>query len=268
MTDDPGARFYHTRLPEREAWFGVTMAALLNALGMMVEVVIIREIPGISAEPAALSALVALILLLLLFLGRKTPSVRWAYVAYSVTTVSIVTAFLLTDLQFATSIRNWVPFQESKLGCLAAAMVAPGFWVGLLSILAFCLSATLQLVFFFPPEVKQRIAALEPWPTLAFGLAGVLSLIYRFRRAQLEQEVARFQAQNFAIKRLARIFLSIRDRMNTPLQVIELSVKMLRKSSQSPEQTLDRIDRSVEQLREVNSLLVRHEKEIEGEAKQ
>jgi hypothetical protein len=146
-------------------------------------------------------------------------------------------------------------------------MVAPGFWVGLLSILAYCFSALLQFEFFFPSAVKERVASLEPWPTLAFGLAGVLALIYRFRRAQLEQEVARIQAQNFAIKRLAKIFLNIRDRMNTPLQVIELSVDLLRNSDEPVEPIVDRIDRSVHLLREINSVLVRHEKEIEWEAK-
>jgi hypothetical protein len=84
---------------------------------------------------------------------------------------------------------------------------------------------------------------------------------------QLELEVARIQAQNFAIKRLAMIFLSIRDRMNTPLQVIELSVDLLRNTDEPAEPIVDRIDKSVRRLREINSVLVRHEKEIEWEAK-
>jgi hypothetical protein len=265
--DNSGPRFYQVRLPAGDAWFGATMAALFNAFGMLIEVAIVKEISGVSAEPAAISALLALILLLVLFLRRKRPSVKWAYIAYSFTTVSVITVLLLTNLHFAISERNWVPFQESKLGCLAAAMVAPGFWVGLLSILAYCLSALLQLEFFFPPAVTERAAVFEPWPTLAFGLAGVLALIYRFRRVQLELEVARIQAQNFAIKRLAMIFLNIRDRMNTPLQVIELSVDLLRNTDEPAEPILDRIDKSVRRLREINSVLVRHEKEIEWEAK-
>jgi hypothetical protein len=146
-------------------------------------------------------------------------------------------------------------------------MVAPGFWVGLLSILAYSLSAIVQFEFFFPPQVQSQAGTAEPWATLAFGLCGVLALIYRFRRAQLEQEVARIQAQNAAIRRLANIFLNIRDRMNTPLQVIELSVDVLRNTDQPVEPILERIDRSVASLREINSVLVRHEKEIEWEAK-
>ena len=62
------------------------------------------------------------------------------------------------------------------------------------------------------------------------------------------------------------VFLDIRDRMNTPLQVIELSVDVLRNSRQPTDQTLDRIDRSVESLKNINSMLVEHEKEIEWEA--
>jgi hypothetical protein len=267
MSKDSGVRFFQVRLSEQDAWSGAMIAALFNAFGMLIEVAVVKEISGVSAEPAAISALLALILLLVLFLCRKRPSVIWANIAYLFTTASVITVLLLTNLHFAISERNWVPFQESKLGCLVAAMVAPGFWIGLLSILAYCLSALLQLEFFFPPAVRARAAAMEPWPTLAFGMAGVLALVYRFRRAQLEQEVARIQAQNFAIKRLANIFLNIRDRMNTPLQVIELSVDLLRHSDEPTEPMLDRIDRSVQRLREINSVLDRNEKEIEWEAK-
>jgi hypothetical protein len=146
-------------------------------------------------------------------------------------------------------------------------MVAPGFWVGLLSIFAYALSALLQFQFFFPPEIKARLDAAEPWPIVAFALAGVFALVYRFRGIQLEQEVARLQAHNFAIKRLANAFLNIRDLMNTPLQVIELSVDLLRTSKEPPKPLLDSIDRSVQSLIEINSVLVRHEKEIELESK-
>jgi hypothetical protein len=234
---------------------------------MLIEIAIIEKIPGVPTAPAELSAIFAAILLMMLLVQRKTPSIKWAYISYLLTTVSVVTVLLLTNLRLATSERNWVPFQANKLGCVAAALVAPGFWVGLVSILAYCLSAVLQFEFFFPPQIKAYAADAEPWPTLAFGLCGLLALVYRFRRAQLVQEVSRIQAQNMSIRRLAAIFLDIRDRMNTPLQVIELSVDLLRQSHQPSAPILDRIDRSVDSLREINSVLVKHEKEIEWQAK-
>jgi hypothetical protein len=267
IADDPPERkrFYQVRMPASSAWAGATTAALFNALGMVIELAIVRRTPGVPAKPAAISAIVALILLIVLVRTRRTPSVKWATIAYLVTTVSVVSVVMHTNLRFAVSEMNWVPFQENKLGCLAAALVAPEFWSGLASILAYCFSGVLQYGFFFPPEVKTR-AAPEPWPLLAFGLGGVLALIYRFHRAHLTQELSRIQAQNAAIRRLAMIFLDIRDRMNTPLQVIELAVDVLRNAKQPTDQTLDRIDRSVESLKNINSVLVEHEKEIEWEA--
>jgi hypothetical protein len=259
--------FYNIRLSERDAWFGATVAALFNALGMLLEVAVIRNIPGISAKSAGISAFVALLLLMVLFIWRKTPSVKAASIIYLVNTASVVTVLLLTNLQFAVSERNWEPFQAAKLGCLISAMVAPGFWVGLVSILAFSLTAVLQFEVFFPPEIKAQVAAAEPWPMLAFALAGVLALVYRFRGAQLQQELARIEAQDFAIKRLAQAFLNIRDLMNTPLQVIELSIDLLRKSNDPNKRIIDRIDRSMERLREINSVLIQHENEIEWQVK-
>jgi hypothetical protein len=264
---NPALHFYNVRLSEREAWLGTMIAASFNALGMLVEVALLQKIPGVSARPAVLSGLVGLMLLMVLFSRRNTPSVEWASVLYMVNTGSVVTALLLTNLQFAASDLNWEPFQASKLGCLIAAMVAPGFWVGLLSILAHCLGALVQFEFFLAAEMKTNIAAAEPWPIIAFGLAGILALVYRFRRVLLEQEVARIQAQNFAIKRLANAFLNIRDLMNTPLQVIEFAVDELRNSNELHKTTLDRIERSVQILTEINSLLVQHEKEIEWQSK-
>jgi hypothetical protein len=265
--DDPPEKkhLYQVQLPASSAWAGAMTAALFNALGMVIELAIVKRTPGVPAKPAAISGVVALILLIVLVLKRRTPSVQWAAIAYLVTTVSVISVLMNTNLRFAVSQRNWLPFQEHKLGCLAAALVAPEFWAGLASILAYCLSGVLQLEFFFPPEVRTRVAP-EPWPLLAFGLGGVLALIYRFHRAHLTQELSRIQAQNAAIRRLASVFLDIRDRMNTPLQVIELSVDVLRHSRQPTDQILDHIDRSVESLNNINSMLVEHEKEIELEA--
>src|SRR5262245_42790263 len=261
------SRFYNIRLSERDAWFGATAAALFTAVGMLLEVAIVRKNPGISAKPAEVSAFVALLLLIFLFIRRKTPSVRWASVVYLINTASVLTVLVSTNLNFAVAERNWLPFDSPKLGCLIAPMVAPGCWVGLVSILAYFFSAFLQFEIFFPREIRSQVADAEPWPLLAFALAGILALVYRFRRAQLEQEIAHVEAQSFAIKRLATAFLNIRDLMNTPLQVIELSIEVLCKSNHANKPIIDHIDHSMQRLREINSVLVQHEKEIEWEAK-
>jgi len=268
LQPDRSVHFYNVRLSAQSAWFGATVAALFNGLGMLLEFAIIRKHPDVSARAPAISAIVATILLLLLFVRRKTPSVKWAAIIYLVNSAAVSFALLSTNTQFAATEKHWVPFQAAKLGSLIAAMLAPEFWVGLVSILGYTFGAVIQYEYFFPLEVRARVDSAEPWPVLAFGLAGVLALIYRFRRVQLEQELAQIQAQNFAIRRLASAFLNIRDLMNTPLQVIELSVDSLRKSDRAEKPVLDRIDRSVQNLREINSVLVEHEKEIEWQTKQ
>jgi hypothetical protein len=265
---EPAVHFYNARLSARDAWLAATIAVLFNALGMLIEYAIVRENPGIPAKPLAISTIVAVILLLLLFIRRQMPSVKWAAIIYLVNSAAVTFVLVSTNLQGAIAEKNWVPFQAGKLGCLIAALLAPEFWVGLVSILGYSLSAVIQFEYFFPPEIRARVDNAEPWPIIAFALAGVLALIYRFRRVQLEQELAQVQAQVFAIRRLANAFLNIRDLMNSPLQVIELSVDALRKSDESQKPILDRIDRSVQNLREINSVLVEHEKEIEWQAKQ
>src|SRR5262249_11712349 len=158
------------------------LAALFNVLGMLLEIVIVRKVPGVSGRSVEISALVGLLLMTVLLIRRKTPSVELASVVFLINTASVATVLLVTNLQFAEFQRNWVPFEATKLGCLVAAMLAPNFWVGLISILAYCFGASLQFEIFFPREVKAHLAAAEPWPMLAFGLAGIFALVYRFRR--------------------------------------------------------------------------------------
>jgi hypothetical protein len=46
-----------------------------------------------------------------------------------------------------------------------------------------------------------------------------------------------------------------------------LSIDLLRKSNHGNKPVIDRIDHSMQMLREINSVLVQHEKEIEWQAK-
>src|SRR5262249_50051215 len=139
--------FYNVRLSAREAWFGATIAALFNALGMLLEIEVVRKFPGVSVTPAAISALIALLLLIVLFIRRKTPLVKLASFFYLINATSVITVLVLTNLPFAVATKNWEPFQATKLGCLVAAMLAPGFWVGLSAVLAHSLSAVFQFEF-------------------------------------------------------------------------------------------------------------------------
>src|SRR5262245_20628759 len=106
----PASRFYNVRLSPRDAWFGVTMAALFNAVGMSIEIGVIRRIPGISATSSVISALVGAALLVVLFVRRKRPSVAWANVIYLINTASVVAALLFTNVQF-TIVDHQAPFQ-------------------------------------------------------------------------------------------------------------------------------------------------------------
>src|SRR5262245_28212609 len=102
--------FYTVRLSDRDAWFGTTVAAFFNAAGMLLEVGLIRQLDVISSRPAAIAALVGVLLLVVLFTKRKTPSVRWASIIYTINTAAVASALVWTNLPFAFLEKNWVPF--------------------------------------------------------------------------------------------------------------------------------------------------------------
>src|SRR5262249_23109979 len=98
--------FLNVRLSGRDAWLATTIAALFNTLGMLLEVAIMRRVPGVPTRPALISAVVGLVLLLVLFIRRRSPSLRLASAIQLINNASVVTFLLITNSQFALLERN------------------------------------------------------------------------------------------------------------------------------------------------------------------
>src|SRR5690606_27321162 len=66
-----------------------------------------------------------------------------------------------------------------------------------------------------------------------------------------------------AMNRIAKIFLGVRDLMNTPLQNIELSLEILRNQRNSNQHAVKCIERALNDLQNLNGLLTKHEQSVE-----
>ncbi len=257
--------FYNAQLAPADAWTSTAVAALINFFGMILQLGI-QDVPNLPYLPMLVSAGVGGIVFLLHLRNRKNPRNSSSYVFYLINLAAVFTALFILNPYFAAGPKPWVPFQANKLGCFVAAVIAPGFWVGALSISMHSLGSAVQYLY-FSSELKARVAYAEPWASLVFGVVGFLALVYRFRRVVLENEltIARVNAQ--ADHRMAQAFLMIRDRMNTPLQVLELGVSMLRSHTKPEKETLDQIERAAHCLQELNQLLNKPELETEPESR-
>lgn len=253
-----GLSVYRVRLPEKAVRAGTTAAALFNIFGMALELLILRHAAETPRWPELFSMAAGLAILFPLATGRLDgrPKLQKSLFVLNAACVSI--ALCVLDGHIATAGAHWTYFQATKLGALVAGMLAPGFVVGLVAI-AIHVGATTSQFLAFPPELQARLGFGEPWPTLAFGLAGACLLLHRLRVRELEEEAMRAFADAEATRRVAHSLLEVRDRMNSPLQSIELATTLLDRKKADPEAIRHSLERSCASLRELNHLLKHHE---------
>jgi hypothetical protein len=244
------------------AWRGAMAAAVLTVIGVPLELVIGRNIPGMPVWPLLAATATGVACAVLLLLRRHKPTVTLGSITFLVSAIAIVMALWKTSDFFATT-PAWSPFQANKLGALTVALLAPELWVGTLSILGYVGSAVAKL-YLFSPDIRAGLPIAEPWATVAFGIFGIALLFYRRRQLAVERKMVGAQAEAAALAEVARSLLAVSDMANTPLQNIELNLALIKRHG-IPElrNYVDRIERAVARLRESSKLLASYERRLE-----
>jgi hypothetical protein len=245
----------------RTSWRGVTIAAVL-ALGSPVELLIGKDVKGMSAWPPLLAGAVGLVLLVFLFVRRHRPSRRLAGGLFLLNTAAVVISLYASNQHFAELGTRWAPFQANKLGVLTVGILTPELWVGLASIAAYAGSAVIQWLL-FAPGVKAHLAVGEPAVTCVFAVFGVVLLWQSRRRFALERKLVIRHQEALAADQLARVALAVRDFANTPLQVIESAADLARLRSPNRAAELEIIARAINRLRELNKVLAAYAGDID-----
>jgi hypothetical protein len=186
-------------------------------------------------------------ILIVLFALRKRPREWVGAAAFLLNNSAILAAFWASDQALASSSERWTPFEVEKLGALTIALLAPPrAWVGLLAI-AETTAVPLVEYMTWGPAVRARLPAAAPWIITAYGVFAFLLYGHQLRRQASERRAASAHAEALALERVARLVLSMRDLANTPLQIIELTVALLRKR-QAHEPLVARLERAAERL--------------------
>jgi hypothetical protein len=246
----------------RNAMRGALWACGLNAVGMPLDALLMKDIPNIPRWPPLLSGATGLLLMLLLFGFRRRPSGQVATTAFLVNTAVILVSLWITSAAFAAAPGKWIPFQANKLGALAAAMLAPDLLTGVIAIAAFAGMVVVRYLA-LPHELQRRFPIGEPWTILIYAVFALALLGYRAHRIALSRRMLRIRTESIATQRLARAFLALRDFTNTPLQTIELASGIIRQQRPELAPILDRIDRSVDRLYRLNHTFSVYESRIE-----
>ncbi|UJR84666.1 Hypothetical protein I5071_67450 [Sandaracinus amylolyticus] len=249
-------------LRRRRAWAALRTASALNVVGIALELMTGRELPGIPAWPALVSGAVGLVLFALAMLRPPHWSGRLASWLFVVNSAAIALALFVRDPYYAAFAEHWIPFQGSKLCCVIVAVLAPRLWAGVLATILHAGSSVLAFAL-LPPDVREQIAFGEPSVTIGVGVLTAAVLAHRLRRESLERELLRAQTEAAAAQHLARTVLAIRHLANTPVQTIALTSALLSQRHPGERSLIARQERAVEKLRRIDELLVRYDRELE-----
>lgn len=255
-------KFHNVQMSINSAWTLVVIAASFNMFGSSMELLNSQQIPMAPQWPAVASASIAFVCLILLVVFKKTQSSALAPTIYLVNSLAFLALHMIKYPYYAEYAVSWAPFQASKMACLFAALIAPRYWIGLLMIGLHLTAVPLQY-FNFSPAAQAKLALGEPWIIVAFAIAGIFTLTHRYRGLALEQKNSDLQADQIAGKKLAGAFLQVRDMMNTPLQIIELAVTMIRSPATDYAKVLPKLERAATDLKLINAELSRYESEFD-----
>lgn len=245
----------------RHAWRASQIATLINAIGMVLNIGIGRAVHDVPGWPSALSALIGTLLFGSLYARRDVPTVRFASFVFLVNTAAIATSLWITADFFLTTSEPVTGFQAHKLGALLVALIGPELVPGVLSILAYIVSAQVKVALMSAAE-RASVSAGEMWILGTIGLIAIVLLVYRLRGLANERRMVRAQAEAAALDRFAHVALALRDLSNTPLQTLELGVSLLRTRAPELAPDIARLERALGRLHQLNGVLARYESDL------
>jgi hypothetical protein len=70
--------------------------------------------------------------------------------------------------------------------------------------------------------IRSRMASIEPWGLIAYGVFALVVVGVRNRGHSLERELERERTDRLALEKVADVALALRDLANTPAQTMEL----------------------------------------------
>ena len=247
---DPGVS-----VDPQEATRPVLLACLVVFVAQSVYVVLDAPLfgYGIVVLLDALHAVLAGVLALWLW---RRPSSRAAHVAFSLIALPYLVIFCLAEFQGAALGLVREPLLGHKIVMLGMALLAPtSLWLGIGLIVTFALHAAVLLAGLQGRGYRLVGVAAEPWVTFLFGAVSIAYLVARANRRAMMHRLAHLRAEAQANQRVAQLFLGFRDRVNTPLQTLELGTALLEKRCLAERRVLTALRASIARLRELSATL-------------
>ncbi|MGE0171321.1 MAG: hypothetical protein AB7T49_00985 [Oligoflexales bacterium] len=199
---------------------------------------------------------------LLMFTFRKMPIGICAAVS-CVTAGVILFASGVTNNHMAQTGKCFGAFLGYKTMALATAVIAPfPVWVGI-TIISICIFGPVIQFFSIGPELRAGFPVQEPWSSIVIAVGALYVLDKRHKSMEMERVLTRMKSAKKALDDMARVFFGLRDLTNTPLQIVELTSKLIANGNLDSAEAPAYLERALVELRQLSRILATYEKDLD-----
>jgi hypothetical protein len=248
-----------------EIWYSCVVGSALMAVAQLASLEVDLHILGrpffVLRLPYLFVALACLIVLLYRRDDFGFPAIQLTIVAL---TLSAFPYIWVSQAAFANSQNPWIPFYGFQITALAIAMFRYGNGVRL-NVMLFAAIVIEAAAFWWRFHLgSERLLTQSGyiWSVLLTGLCAATLLIARYRYERTLRRLVELEARATTAEMTARVFLTVRDRVNSPLQTLEIGLALLkRRQPQSP--ILDPLLSALKKLVDLNELFNARKAEID-----
>jgi hypothetical protein len=155
--------------------------------------------------------------------------------------------FFHSDASLAGQV--WIPLKNFWYHFFVLGIIVPGsYLINFLLLLGFVIESIVVWFYFDLSHLSGAVLNAEPAATFLFAFLAVVLLVLRFRdeqkifRLYLEQERGKF------FEKVIRFILSVRDKTNTPLQTLSISIDLMKKDPNHDPETIAIMENAITKI--------------------
>lgn len=240
---------------QNQMWqVAINQSLILLVCAATLALIFRTSIPEVAGSFLTMTVSGALTFLLLFHFRKQKPVLlaNWCYV-FNV---------LVSGLGVVYNHQIWVnlnqpftPFFGFKIILIIVALQAPVVqWVGW-STLLFLFSAPIVQFLTWTDEQRLILSVQEPWFTSTVAIACGFIYFQRLRIIEMVRKEAQLEEAADQLRRFAHLLLGTQHLMNTPMQVIESGVDLIRIKNPEIEPIVKTIEKSLGPIRRISRLM-------------
>jgi hypothetical protein len=244
----------------------IRILALMNGTAALLFYISARGLPEFATVQLLRQLMMVTSVLIFAFTFIKKQQWRsWYNYAFQI--LMVATGIIMGWFNHTAMISSkqlWKPFPNYVTLLLILAVIVPASY--LLNFILILLTAVEMVVLWFYLDMGSRsniIQEGEPFNSLALAFVSILILFSRYRYERTIYTLTAERTANKFTNKLARVFLSIRDKSNSPIQTLILHFELLKRKRLLEEERIKPMTNAVATLIGINKRLSKLESTVD-----